>query len=326
MSWSSTAVRIGSAVVALSLLALAAVLAFGTDVRGAPGMTLYRDPNGPAMRALDTLLPSTPVEEVAAVERIAAQPSATWLTNTAHSQRERVDALVSDAQRLNALPVLVVYGIPDRDCGLYSSGGANSAVEYLDWVRQIALGIGNRPVWVILEPDAVAHAASGCLPAEKVDDRLLALQSAVRILAEGEQTRVYLDSGNATWDIATRKMAGLLKRAGIRYADGMALNVSNHVATRASINYGRRLAEFTGVEKMVIDVSRNGARVTGKGEARWCNNPSAKLGVNPTTTTGAHDVDGLLWIKQPGNSDGECGRDEPSAGMWWSELAVTLAR
>jgi endoglucanase len=35
-------------------------------------------------------------------------------------------------------------------------------------------------------------------------------------------------------------------------------------------------------------------------------------------------VDGLLWIKAPGESDGSC-NGGPSAGTWWPEYALGLA-
>ena len=32
----------------------------------------------------------------------------------------------------------------------------------------------------------------------------------------------------------------------------------------------------------------------------------------------------LLWIKTPGESDGDCGRGDPSAGTWWPGYALSL--
>ncbi|MGW5026607.1 glycoside hydrolase family 6 protein, partial [Streptomyces albidoflavus] len=45
----------------------------------------------------------------------------------------------------------------------------------------------------------------------------------------------------------------------------------------------------------------------------------------PTTRTGDPLLDAYLWIKRPGESDGSC-RGGPSAGTWWPEYALGLAR
>ena len=37
-------------------------------------------------------------------------------------------------------------------------------------------------------------------------------------------------------------------------------------------------------------------------------------------------MDALLWVKQPGISDGPCRPGEPGAGQWWPEYALELAR
>jgi endoglucanase len=38
----------------------------------------------------------------------------------------------------------------------------------------------------------------------------------------------------------------------------------------------------------------------------WCNPPGSGLGARPTANTGNANVDALLWVKTPGESDGEC--------------------
>ena len=37
-------------------------------------------------------------------------------------------------------------------------------------------------------------------------------------------------------------------------------------------------------------------------------------------------VDGFLWLKRPGESDGECLRGEPKAGVFWLEQALEYAK
>jgi endoglucanase len=36
-------------------------------------------------------------------------------------------------------------------------------------------------------------------------------------------------------------------------------------------------------------------------------------------------VHAFLWIKKPGESDGEC-NGGPKAGQWWTEMAIGLAK
>lgn len=90
----------------------------------------------------------------------------------------------------------------------------------------------------------------------------------------------------------------------------------------------------------------------------WCNSPGAGLGVRPTTSTGVPLVDAYLWVKTPGESDGQCdaaggvrawdynafsepgwpttpaaqalfdplwGQDDPAAGHWFDAQALQLA-
>ena len=79
----------------------------------------------------------------------------------------------------------------------------------------------------------------------------------------------------------------------------------------------------------MIDTSRNGrGAVTGdtNGGPGWCNPPGRGLGQPPTTRTGQPLVDAFLWIKRPGESDGNCRSGEPSAGTWWLDYALGLAQ
>jgi endoglucanase len=37
-------------------------------------------------------------------------------------------------------------------------------------------------------------------------------------------------------------------------------------------------------------------------------------------------VDAYLWVKQPGDSDGQCRTGAPAAGAWWADYALALAK
>ena len=98
------------------------------------------------------------------------------------------------------------------------------------------------------------------------------------------------------------------------------------------------------LEHAVIDTSRNGQgpwtapadHPSGDPQV-WCNPPERGLGLKPTLTTGSPYVDAYLWVKIPGESDGECtrwdqaggidpvrGYADPAAGDWFPEMALEL--
>jgi endoglucanase len=99
------------------------------------------------------------------------------------------------------------------------------------------------------------------------------------------------------------------------------------------------------LKHFVIDTSRNGqgpwTPTTSYPDAQdWCNPPGRGLGVRPTADTGIALLDAYLWIKIPGESDGECTRGlgptgtvdpewgivDPGAGQWFPEMALQLAQ
>jgi endoglucanase len=282
-----------------------------------PGRSLFVDPDSNAARQADEWRAARP-DDAAMMDRIAAQPQADWFGDWNDHIRRTVDARVSKIVAAGALPVLVAYNIPRRDCGGYSSGGAKSPRAYRGWIRRVARGIGSRPAAIVLEPDALA--AIDCLKPKHRRTRLRLLAKAVRVLGS-RGASVYLDAGHSAWQPA-EEMADRLRRAGVRRARGFALNVSNFQRTATEIEYGRRIATSVGGMSFVIDVSRNGLGPTS--DLEWCNPPGRALGGPPSTAT-APPVDALLWIKPPGESDGEC-NGGPAAGGWWPEYALGLAR
>jgi endoglucanase len=99
------------------------------------------------------------------------------------------------------------------------------------------------------------------------------------------------------------------------------------------------------LKHFVIDTSRNGqgpwTPTASYPDAQdWCNPPDRGLGLRPTADTGNPLIDAYLWVKIPGESDGECtrglgpagttvdpewGRIDPPAGKWFPEMALDLA-
>ena len=141
--------------------------------------------------------------------------------------------------------------------------------------------------------------------------------------------------------------------------------------------YAAHLGGAVATTHYVIDTSRNGQgrnTMTGYAAApydqpasvittlqsgEWCNNPGAGLGLRPTADTGVPLVDAYLWVKTPGESDGQCdasggvrawdytaytqpgwpttasdqqlfdplwGTDDPAAGDWFAQQALQLVQ
>jgi endoglucanase len=246
---------------------------------------------------------------------LASTPSATWLGGWSGDVQQTVSKIVNSAQSQEQTPVLVAYNIPQRDCGGYSAGGTS---DYLGWIGAVSRGIGSSPAVVILEPDALAGIT--CLSQSDQQKRLELLASATSILKSNAATRVYIDAGHSGW-IEPSVMASRLQAANIAKADGFATNVSNFVSTDTEVNYGSQVSQKLGGKHFVIDTSRNGNGSNGE----WCNPWGRAVGYKSTTNTGNALVDAYLWLKAPGESDGNC-NGGPSAGVWWPDYALHLVR
>ena len=96
----------------------------------------------------------------------------------------------------------------------------------------------------------------------------------------------------------------------------------------------------------IIDTSRNGRgpwtpTQTFPDPQTWCNPPDRGIGRRPTANTGNALVDAYVWIKVPGELDGQCSRGlgsgdnvvdpiwgqvDPDAGVWFPAQALELAK
>lgn len=285
--------------------------------------SLYRHPES---QVLDWVRdhPDDPRTEVIE-SRIADQPAAVWFADfTPSTITSRVRAVTSGAAAQGRVPVVVPYAIPDRDCGGASEGGASDFAAYDGWIDNFAAGLGSGEVVVILEPDSIAQA--DCLSDAQRADRFEALARAGRVLkAADPKARVYYDAGHSDWNPAAQQ-AALLKQAGAASADssdGIFSNVSNFHATSAEIAYDRQVLDALGGPAAlgaVIDTSRNGNGAPAGGQ--WCDPAGRKIGRAPTLNTGEARIDGYLWVKLPGESDGCKG----AAGTFTASYAYDLAR
>ncbi len=121
-------------------------------------------------------------------------------------------------------------------------------------------------------------------------------------------------------------------------------------ANTAGINsrYDLILGDVEPTKTFIIDTSRNGQgpwMPTAEQAAAfpdpqtWCNPPERGIGLLPSTNTSSPLVDAYVWIKVPGESDGQCSRGlgtgdnvvdpiwgqvDPDAGVWFPEQALEL--
>lgn len=284
---------------------------------------LYRHPDS---QVLDWVAANRDDPRRALIEsRIADRPAAVWFADfTPSTITARVSAVTSSARAKGSVPVVVPYAIPERDCGGHSQGGAGNLGEYDAWIDKFAAGLGSGEVVVILEPDAIAQ--SDCLSEGERADRFASLARAGRVLkAANPNARVYHDAGHSDWN-SPSKQAALLRQAGAASAagsDGIFSNVSNFNGTSVEIAYVRQTLDALGGPASlgaVIDTSRNGNGAPADGE--WCDPAGRKLGQAPTLSTGEARIDGYLWIKLPGESDGCLA----APGTFTPDYAYNLAR
>ncbi|MFF0012490.1 glycoside hydrolase family 6 protein [Streptomyces sp. NPDC005374] len=290
--------------------------------RTTPSPRLYRHPSS---QVLDWVRDNPRDSRTDVIEsRIADRPAAVWFADYAPATiTSRVRAVTSGGAAQGRVPVVVAYAIPDRDCGGASEGGAPDLGAYDAWIDGFAAGLGSGEVVVVLEPDSIAQ--SDCLPADRRADRFASLARAGRVLkAADPNARVYYDAGHSGWNPVAAQ-ASLLKQAGAASAassDGIFSNVSNFHTTSAEIAYDRQvLAALGGPSGLgaVIDTSRNGNGAPAEGE--WCDPAGRKIGRAPTLDTGEARIDGYLWVKLPGESDGCKGTPGTFSPSYAYELA-----
>ncbi|KNE79395.1 MULTISPECIES: glycoside hydrolase family 6 protein [Streptomyces] len=253
---------------------------------------------------------------------IANTPMARWFGSWSGAIGPATGEYAGAADSRDKLPILVAYNVYNRDyCGGHSAGGASSPSDYANWISQFAGGVGDRPAVVILEPDSLGD--YGCMNQAQIDEREAMLSGALSEFSRrAPNTWVYMDAGNPGWTDAVT-MARRLHEAGLPQAHGFSLNVSNYFTTGENTAYGnavnRELSARYGYTKpFVVDTSRNGNGSNGE----WCNPSGRRIGT-PTQLGGGAEM--LLWIKAPGESDGDCGvGGGSSAGQFLPEVAYKM--
>jgi endoglucanase len=265
------------ALAAGALLVTTATPAIADDVLD-PGTDLYVNSKSTTLEAARHLKGQARAD----ARLLGGYAGATWFTEgTPRTVEKDVDKLVRRADRADAVPVLVAYNIPFRDCAQYSAGGATSVAEYEAWIDAFAEGIGRRDAVVILEPDGlgiipwyttVEGTQEWCQPAEAdaetaAAERFAMLNYAVDRLAALPSTAVYLDATHNGW-LNVGDVTDRLLKAGVEDADGFFLNASNYQYTENLEHYG------TWVSSCITLVTELGGAVGDCGNQYWSGGPA----------------------------------------------------
>ena len=433
--WASLAVVVSTSLVTGSV-ATASGAAASTSAQTAvtrgmvPGTRFFvPPPSAGAPQQIVQLLKAGDLKDAALIAEMEAIPRAVWFTGGTPAQvRHQVQQTMTEAAIERAVPVLVAYDIPGRDCAQYSAGGALDEADYEAWIDGLAQGIGNHKAIVILEPDALGNMPSNCGLSSSVypftdAERIAELQYAVAALESRPGVSVYLDGTHSAWQSVGTITQRLLE-ANVQDAQGVFINVSNYQPTAELVDYGtwisdciamvtdssnayygnpsacasqyypatqsdfstwdlttqwyaQNMGSAVATEHFVIDTSRNGdgpnsmaayasapydqpaSVISSLASGNWCNPPDSGLGLLPTSNTGVPLLDAYLWVKTPGQSDGQCdsaggvrawnyadytqpswpatasaqalfdplwGIDDPAAGAWFPQQAIQLAQ
>ncbi|MFC6344351.1 glycoside hydrolase family 6 protein, partial [Nocardioides hankookensis] len=282
------------------------------------GHDQYADPGSKVAQAAAQATTDGDTEQEDVFTRLAGVPQGIWLTPEqypAGSVGPFVTKIVTAADDAGEVPTFVIYGIPDRDCTGQHSAGGLPADQYGPWVGEIAAAAGNgADVAAVVEPDGLAS----LLECGDRDQRVGLIADAAQQLSDAGVT-TYLDGGHSHW-IEPGKIAPLLEDAGIADVRGFSTNVSNFQTDDDEKSYGEELSALVGGTHFIIDSGRNGFGAT----KDWCNPPGRAFGTDPGAVTDGGNLDAYVWVKPPGESDGEC-NGGPVAGQFWPERTMELA-
>jgi endoglucanase len=309
-------------------LLTALVLGAGGLVAPVDAHQAAKDPRKTRGLFVDTTMPAATQDRVYR-QRIGKYAQALWIIPEAYptSQvRDVVRAYTKRALDARKTPMLTIYGIPGRDCGSHSSNGAlQTATEYRAWIRQIALGVRSQTAMVVVEPDALPLFSSSVAACPTKPEGWQGMLRYANKQLGRTDAWVYLDAGHSNWTPYDDRPS-FLKQSGIQYVRGFSTNVSNFRTTASEKVYASTL--LAGLRKLgvkgkhyIIDTSRNGAP-GGPQDNQVLNPYWARVGQPPRLLfDGAFD--GRLWIKHPGESDGQVNGGN-SSGKWCDMLADRL--
>ncbi len=253
---------------------------------------------------------------------IGHRAHAFWLTTTygVSGIGAAVTGYVTRARDAGKVPVMALYALPNLNC---SPGGLPTPAAYRDYVRRAAAAADGAKAIVVIEPDAVPLLTRGSCGSVRKQSRMLRF-AVTRFAKAGAW--VYLDAGHSAWSPA-RTIARLLKRSGIEKARGFSLNIANFRPTADEIRFAKRINKALRAlqvrpKRFVIETARNGASPPPR-PGDVCNPVEARLGQPPRMVFQGR-LDGYLWVKHPGMSDGASDDDRCHGGppSGWYDLGA----
>ena len=272
-----------------------------------------------------------------ALRVIAEQPETTRFGSWTRRPRHEIARFLQRVQHEDpgAIPLVSTYRLRHTRCGGYADSPAEVAA-YKRWYDAFAAGIGNQPVVLFYEIDALI--TTRCLSRIGLERRIDELRYVIDVLARLPRAVVYVDAGSGLAH-TPQYIARLLRRVGVHKIQGFFTNATHQNWTSREIRYGSTLVRLLGGRPhYVINTSGNGRgplvprdRVK-HGNSFRCNAPGRGLGPKPTSDVPAkyRNLDGFFWIGNPGRSAGRCAlklyAHVPPTGTFWLRYALELIR
>ncbi len=282
--------------------------------------------------------------------KIALRPKATWFGHWLRTDRvqKNVAEYVANSQHGDpeALVQMAVFALQPWEgeaCDRLPSTAEQNT--YKQWVDQVAAGIGQAHVALVLQPDAPFAL---CAP-HGSDVFLDLMRYATERFAGQPNTSVYIEAGAADWlrdDVS--KALKILVPAGIRSARGFALNSTHYDSTERQVRFAAAISQALAARGIpgkyaVVNTAQNGKPFKGYeydgpnyDNARACADRDdarcVTLGIPPTTdvadpawglpsdaaAAASAYVDAYLWFGRPWLYN--------QAQGWDQQRALSIAR
>jgi len=239
---------------------------------------------------------------------IANIPLPIWYTDRDSNSLNKITNALNNCE--SSLNTIIVYGLPGKDCdaGASSSGTNQNDAAYITFVNALSTEIANKEVIIILEPDAISLSMPGKCGLN--NNFIPNIEKALSILSENCNAKIYLDIGYWNLIYGNDKIKQVLdiinKIDPNNVIKGFSLDLSNYRTTVESIKSCTDIRSVSGKDyHCIIDTSRN-HNGPDTANSQWCNLLTAGMGELPTDKTNNAIIDYFLWMKPPGEVDGQC--------------------
>ncbi|KAG9403988.1 hypothetical protein AC1031_005526 [Aphanomyces cochlioides] len=247
-----------------------------------------------------------------ALNALKANPVATWYTDLGTNQVAQTLAACK-----NAVPTIVVYGLPNKDCGaggFFNGGNNKNTQQYTAWIQSLVNQVGKQEVIYVLEPDAVGLTSTGgCGVTNGYQNNL---KIALGLLSTNPNAHIYVDV--AAWASQSQAINILndLKKAGLcqDLRSNSFIVVTPTTTTTASFVPNLNVISLLSSPHRGPPSARTwltdggvdfASRTIALTRTLHCQAPVV-MSIYDSSTTGNPLVDYYLWIKVPGECDGQC--------------------